>query len=259
MSQKRSWVPYLSLILGASLLLALGIGTYRYLQAREPKTPEQAIQIATQLNKNQDYQASLEILSKANDKAPNDRRIQDLFRQTFILYVQKEAAEGTALIQKDPKSDEGYAKLAKAYEMIDDHFKAKQVLLSGVMEIPQSSYLWLMMGICELSQAHEYDALAIFRHVLEFDAKNGFANNNIAYVLSRTDNPKILNLPKALQHARLALQDQPNNPNFLDTLAGIQFQMGHAQEAVQLIHQAIALDPQDPGLRAALVKFQKGR
>ena len=62
---------------------------------------------------------------------------------------------------------------------------------------------------------------------------------------------------KSLQLAELATQLRPNNSNYLDTLAEIQFQLGHREKAVELIKKCIRLDPTKIHYRRQLSKFTK--
>lgn len=62
-------------------------------------------------------------------------------------------------------------------------------------------------------------------------------------------------LTQALDLATRAVTAEPNNPNFLATLAEVHFQMGRAEEAVRLETRALRLRPDDPTIERRLERY----
>jgi uncharacterized Ntn-hydrolase superfamily protein len=63
-------------------------------------------------------------------------------------------------------------------------------------------------------------------------------------------------LDKALVAAQRAVELDPEAAYILDTLAEVQFRLGHREEAVAIIQRAIALDPESAYYKQQLERFQ---
>ena len=83
------------------------------------------------------------------------------------------------------------------------------------------------------------EAIARYRAVLEHDARNVVALNNLAYAVAvRQKRPA-----DALPHAERAAALAPASAPILDTLAWVHHLLGHKQEAARAIAAALRLDP----------------
>jgi tetratricopeptide (TPR) repeat protein len=65
-------------------------------------------------------------------------------------------------------------------------------------------------------------------------------------------------LDKGLDHARKAVELEPQHPSFLDTLAEIHFQLGNQTKALELVKKCIELAPQRAFYRKQLIRFEAG-
>ncbi|HTU23006.1 MAG TPA: hypothetical protein VMG10_33525 [Gemmataceae bacterium] len=66
------------------------------------------------------------------------------------------------------------------------------------------------------------------------------------------------NLDKALQHAEKAIELEPKNASYIDTLAEVHFQRGDKDKAVALQKRAIELDPKKSYYRKQLKRLEAG-
>lgn len=66
------------------------------------------------------------------------------------------------------------------------------------------------------------------------------------------------NLDKALQHAEKAVELEPTNAGYLDTLAEIHFQRGDKDKAIALQKRVIELDPKKPYFREQMKRLEAG-
>lgn len=91
-------------------------------------------------------------------------------------------------------------------------------------------------------------AVVFFKKAIELNPADHSSMNNLAwvYALQQTE------LEEGLRLSRRSLRLNPNSPTYLDTLAELYFVMGDVDNAVHIIRQAIALDPDQPELRAHL-------
>jgi TPR repeat protein len=81
------------------------------------------------------------------------------------------------------------------------------------------------------------------------------AMNNLAYLLATTADSKVRNSKEAVAIAQRAVEAQPYQPAYLDTLATAYFEAGQPDRAVEIERQALALKPDDPDYKKALEKY----
>ena len=78
--------------------------------------------------------------------------------------------------------------------------------------------------------------------------------NDLAWLCARTNQ----RLEEALQLATAAVEEQPDNASFLDTLAECHFRLGHRDEAIRLETRALELSPESQFMREQLDRFRSG-
>ena len=83
---------------------------------------------------------------------------------------------------------------------------------------------------------------------------HGQHNNNHAWLLSRCSK----NLDEALEHANRAVQLEPDNGAFLDTLAEVHFQRGDRSKAIEFSEKAVNLLDGDAQVLRQLERFKNG-
>ena len=97
------------------------------------------------------------------------------------------------------------------------------------------------------------DAKIILQRILEKDEFNTNACNTLAYVYYRLNE----NLTKALELIRKALNTEPENPLYLDTLAMVLYGKGQKLQALQAIKKANFFDPQNKDIQKHLGEISK--
>jgi uncharacterized protein (TIGR03790 family) len=138
-----------------------------------------------------------------------------------------------------------------------DATAARQAADDAIQRAPQFvPPLILRAGIDESAGRHE-EAWAAYRQVLEVDANNVIALNNLAYGLA-----EYKKMPKeALPLARRAVAAEPNNAAVMDTLAWIQHLMGDSGEAAKLMEAVVRTNVPNPAIRlhAAIIFAEVGQ
>lgn len=86
------------------------------------------------------------------------------------------------------------------------------------------------------------DAYRIYETALKVDGKNSLILNNYAYSLSERG----LDLEKALKMAQLAVQLDPKNSAYLDTIGWVYFKLGDYKNAESYVKEALSIRTQ-PG------------
>jgi len=82
------------------------------------------------------------------------------------------------------------------------------------------------------------------------------AMNNLAFLLATSTDPKVRNPKEAVSIAEKAVETQPNNASYLDTLATAYFEAGQPDKAAETERRALALKPDDPSYKKALEKYE---
>jgi tetratricopeptide (TPR) repeat protein len=222
-------------------------------------TTTEAVAKAQALNTESRYAESLNLLLKKMESDPENKDLKANLQETFTLYVNSELQSGYARIEKNKHDEGGYVSIANAYKLSRQYTEAMKALVEGTLENPKSVLLWLNIGLLELLRGKDAEALAVYKEVLRIDKKSAIALNNVAYVESRSEDPRLIDLKEARLCATLALASEPGNANFLETLALIEFKEGKREEATRLIKQAIAIDPNESLYRSELETFENGK
>ncbi len=115
----------------------------------------------------------------------------------------------------------------------------------GLSKGEDAAALHMKWGNLLEAQGKAAEAMAAYRKASEADAKLAGAWNNLAWLAAQQQK----DLGPALEWARKAVELEPRNFGFLDTLAAVQLATGDAEAALRSIQQAQKLAPQLPYLK----------
>ncbi|CBK42115.1 conserved protein of unknown function, TPR-like [Nitrospira defluvii] len=136
---------------------------------------------------------------------------------------------------------------------------AIRTLQEGLAANPASEELNMLLASVLASQGSVDEAIAAYDAVLRMNPRNIFSANNLASLLAdhKSDAP---NLERAFLLSREFERDAPH-PLFLDTLAWVRLKMGHLEDALRIMRQAIVKAPDLPVLNYHLgaALYQSGR
>ncbi len=154
------------------------------------------------LEKN-DFHSVVTVLESALKVLPNDARVNSILGFAY---------------NRLGKDDEAIAALEKAYEL-------------DPKDLNTISQLALM-----LDQRKEFARSdSLYEQGLRIDPDNHLLLNNYAYSLSERD----LQLQRTLQMSKRAVEQQPENQSYLDTIGWVYFKLGNYTEAEKWIKKAI--------------------
>ena len=91
------------------------------------------------------------------------------------------------------------------------------------------------------------------------DQGDGPAMNNLAFLLATSTDPNVRNPKEAVSVAQKAVEVEPDNPAYLDTLATTYFEAGQPDKAAETERRALALKPDDPSYKKALEKYEAAK
>lgn len=124
--------------------------------------------------------------------------------------------------------------------------QAMQILREGLAANSSSEELHMLLASVLAGQGLVDEAIASYDTVLRMNPRNTLSANNLAVLLAdhKGDVP---NLERAFLLSRDFEKEAPY-PLFLDTLGWVRLKMGHHEDALRLIKQAIAKAPELPAL-----------
>jgi len=182
----------------------------------------------------------------AGKKWPDDRTLR-VVRDTLLAELGK-VDEAAADLKKmfDGKSDRTtYVSLADVYEKgrkFDDMAKALDSAEKLSETDDDKSGVWFMRGAMYEHMNRVDKAEVEFRKVLKVDPDNAGAMNYIGYMLADRD----LRLEESLNLILQALEREPGNGAYLDSLGWAYYKLGRYEEAEKSLRRAVDKTPRDP-------------
>lgn len=147
-------------------------------------------------------------------------------------------------ISSDPKGDDVvdlYLTIAQLYSDHDDHKEAEKVTRKALEEHPDDQRLLFQLGAVQESQK-KYDAAeATFKKILEKEPDHASVLNYLGYMLA----DRGIRLEEARGYIERALEQDPYNGNYLDSLGWVYFkldQLDLAEKNLMLAAQIITRD-----------------
>jgi len=129
--------------------------------------------------------------------------------------------------------------------------KAQYHLEQAAEDNPDNADLKYILGNIYFQQGNLHDAIHSFRLCLALDSLNAGAMNNLAWTYAQLGT----NLEEALVLSKQSLEIEPDNPNYLDTVAEIYYLKKEYYRALTYIRKAVDLDP--PNLEYYRRKMEK--
>jgi tetratricopeptide (TPR) repeat protein len=145
-------------------------------------------------------------------------------------------------IDTEPASLRAYNELGGLYirqHRLDD---ARDEFQQIVQRTPKSTSANTMLGMLFEAQGRLPEAEAQYQKVLGFDARAAVAANNLAWLYAASNR----NLDQAVQLAKTALQQLPDDPHVTDTLGWAFYRKGMADSAIPYLESSIQKDATDP-------------
>lgn len=186
----------------------------------------------------QDAVKTLETVSEKD----NSEQIQLLLAKAHVANKDSESALKVLRdsIMQDKTRTESYILLANVYNSVDNSQQALSAIEDGVKANPDDLRLSMTLaGLYE--QAGNFDgAIEQYEKILAVQSDNLLANNNLAALLSdhRSDEASL----KRAKEIADKLKDV-NQPVILDTVGWVYYKTGNYAEAVGVLEQVVAAQP----------------
>lgn len=226
---------------------AEAVAAFRELGSLDEKNgPRAAAQVIDTLRIGHEFGKASEEAEAAKKKYPNDR-IVTLVKASLDADIGK-GEQAAAEVRKllDGKNDrETYLTLAQLYEKAKNYpemgkaiDEAEKLSLSN----EEKEAIHFMRGAMYEKSKQFEKSEAEFRRILERNPNSASALNYLGYMLADRN----VRLNEALDMIKKALEQEPENGAYLDSLGWVYFRLGRLDEAEEYLKRAAAKSPKDP-------------
>jgi len=177
-------------------------------------------------------------------RSPNNPQLLMLGAKSWILGRDYDKAE--QLLRRAIRSD---GTVLDAYIMLGQLYVARGRMKEATDEYVKLASLdansiptFTMLGLLYNAQNQQDEAIKAFLHAAQIDPRAAsVASNNIAWMYAEGRG----NLDEALQYARYATSQVPENAYFNDTLGWVQYKKGAVEEAIKAFQTSVNIDPEN--------------
>ncbi len=163
-----------------------------------------------------------------------------------VYLAAKDTAKAEATLRSaldvDPGNVEACVELTNLYIREQKLDAARGQLEVIVAKQPKAVWAHTMIAQSLHLQNRVAEARQRYERILEIDPRAAIAANNLAMVLLQEGQ----SLDRALELAQTATQQQPDNPNFTDTLGAAYLRKGLASLAVPPLESSVRKNPSNP-------------
>lgn len=197
----------------------------------------------------------------ALEKHPDDRTVRLIYASLLAdLGRANEAVGEVNRLLEASRDRETYLALAQVYEKTKDYAGMARALEEAerLSEPGEEMESILYMRGAMYERMKKYDAAeAEFRKLLQMNPRNASALNYLGYMFADRD----VHLEEALELIRRAVELDPHNGAFLDSLGWVYYRLGKLEDAERYLRQALQRVPRDPVVNDHLgdVYFRQGK
>lgn len=202
--------------------------------------------------------AEKEVLA-AQSRYGDDRLTRLMLANVHTDLGQFDKAAATLKTLMDGKNDrETYLSLAQVYEKAKDYSEMARNIDAAeklASNDDDRETVWFMRGAM-LEKQKKFDAAeAEFRKVLKLNPDNASALNYLGYMLADRN----VRLSEALEMIQKAVEQEPQNGAFLDSLGWVYFRLGKLDEAEEYLRKALLKTPRDPAIHDHMADLYAAR
>jgi tetratricopeptide (TPR) repeat protein len=157
---------------------------------------------------------------------------QLLWEQGSVNAALELAAEGQNAY---PEREIFYSLQARIFRSQDMTDKARQILLSGLDALPNNPEFLFQLGAMCYEQGQVQKAISHMEQIINHNPEHAQALNFLGYTLVELEQ----NLERARILIQKALELDPENGYYLDSLAWYQYTVGHTEQAWETIQAAV--------------------
>jgi tetratricopeptide (TPR) repeat protein len=238
------------------------VETYRQIGELEPNAASRvSAQVADTYRLSKQYAKALDEANAAVRKYPDDRAVRGVRASVLADMGKTDEAVADAKKLFDGKSDrETWITLAQIYEKGKNYAEMRKAIDEAEKlstDRDDKENIAFMRGAM-YEKMKDFDAAEKeFRRVLELNPKNTSALNYLGYMLADRN----VKLQEALSLIKQAVELDPENGAYLDSLGWAYYRLNDLDKAEQYLQRAIERFSKDPTVHDHLgdVYFKKGR
>lgn len=221
-----------------------------------PEEPEGTARAIAVLHRHKRTREANELAGSWAAEHPGDYRGPMLVARAHVITGTPEAgiAPARKAIEMAPDSLAPRVLLGRLYQSLKQFAEAESVWTEAARRFPDRTPIELDLAFCREQQGDLDGAERSARGVLAREPRNPTALNFLGYLFADHDR----RLPEAEDLIRRALEQEPDNGAFLDSMGWVYFRMGRLAEARVPLERAVGLTGGDPVVREHLGDVYKG-
>lgn len=206
-------------------------------------------------------------LEKAISQVPAHRESYRDLVNLYLAHDQLSEAQSLleTVVEQWPKTMWAHFQLGSLYMVLKWPERAEEAYVQALNIEPKNDYELDIqarthgeLGNVYYERKNYERAEEYYKKALELNPLDDSSLNNLAWIYAIQG----IHLREGIRLSRRSLHLRPHTPSYMDTLAELYYQMGNTERAIFIIRQAIALNPDNPEIRAhlhrQLAKFISG-
>lgn len=188
---------------------------------------------------NKKFGEAVKVMEEAVDLFPDDFTV-NLILGLSLAQLDKHLEAKPYLkksVELNPNDITSLSSYAYTLNQLKENELAINYLKQALKIKPDDVNLLGTLGLIYDSMKNWTECDSIYKYALTIDPRNALVNNNYAYSLSERDE----RLEDALKMVQLALEIDPDNTSYLDTMGWVYFKLGNYSEAKKYLEKAIEI------------------
>jgi tetratricopeptide (TPR) repeat protein len=212
------------------------------------------------------YKESLRLAESANEQPEVSRynsEISMVHRSIGMCLAAKKDLDGAIYeyrqaLERLPEDGGNQIILGGALGLKGDRSGAMELFRKAIDQNPKDAETHAEVGYALDQMKDSAGAIGELKTALELEPKSEGALNGLAWIYATAADPKFRNPSEALTLAQRAVSvSERANAATLDTLAEALLVNGRSGEALATETEALKLDPEDPQMKARMVRFRE--
>lgn len=192
------------------------------------------------------YDEAVEMMEKAVKSFPDEYAINLILGLSYAQLNKHTEAEPylRKSVQLNPNDLNALASFGFTLNQINKDDEAIIYLKKALVIDPQNSQLWGILGMIYDNKEMFDKCDEAYEKAYELSPDDPLILNNYAYSLIERD----LQIDRAYEMSKRAVEQDPENPSYLDTIGWIYYKKGNLDKAKEYIEKAIEFDGNDSAL-----------
>lgn len=188
---------------------------------------------------NAKYSEAEKVMNQAIENFPQDYAVN--FILGLSLAQNNKQQEAKVFLKKSVELNPYDVNTLSAYaytlSQLKENESAVEYLNRAIVLAPRDVNLLGTLGLIYNSMGKLIESDSIYERALQIDSANALVNNNYAYSLSERD----LQLERALSMVKIAVEKEPENSSYLDTIGWVYFKLGNYNEAKKYLEKGLTV------------------